>query len=46
MKASNTSVKETLQSPDFAIGYKLEDKKATKVPMRDLTNIDRDLLRL
>jgi CubicO group peptidase (beta-lactamase class C family) len=39
MKASNTSVKETLKSPDFAIGYKLEDKKATKVPMRDLTNI-------
>ncbi len=39
MKASNTSVKETLRSPDFATGYNLKDKKATRVPMRELPNI-------
>jgi hypothetical protein len=39
MKESNTSTKETLKADDFSSGYRLSDKVATKVPMRDLTNI-------
>ncbi len=39
MKASNTSAKQMLKSSDFAIGYKLADKKSEPLALRDLTNI-------
>lgn len=39
MKSSNTSVKDMQKSADFASGYSLREKAATKVPTRDLPNI-------
>jgi len=39
MKASVTSVKEMAKSSDYATGYDLKEKKASKAILRDLTNI-------
>ncbi len=39
MKSSNTSVKEMVKTADYATGYALQDKVATKAILRDLTNI-------
>ena len=39
MKASNTTVAETVKAPDYALGYSYypETKKTTHVPMRDIS---------
>jgi CubicO group peptidase (beta-lactamase class C family) len=39
MRSSNTSVKEMAKAADYATGYALQDKVATKAILRDLTNI-------
>jgi CubicO group peptidase (beta-lactamase class C family) len=39
MSSSNMSKAETLNSPDFAIGYDIARKTPKKLAMRDLTNI-------
>jgi len=39
MRSSNTSVKEMVKTADYATGYALQDKVATKAILRDLTNI-------
>ena len=39
MKSTNTSVKDMQKTGDFASGYSLSEKIATKVPTRDLLNI-------
>jgi CubicO group peptidase (beta-lactamase class C family) len=39
MKSSDTSIKQMVKAADFATGYSLAEKKATKAMLRDLTNI-------
>jgi CubicO group peptidase (beta-lactamase class C family) len=39
MKSSDTSVKQMAKAADYATGYALRDKAATKAILRDLTNI-------
>ncbi|MGH9839074.1 MAG: serine hydrolase domain-containing protein [Blastocatellia bacterium] len=39
MKSSNTSVKEMTKAADYAVGYDLTEKVATKAILRDLPNV-------
>jgi len=39
MKSSDTSVKQMVKAADYATGYGLQEKVATKAILRDLTNI-------
>jgi CubicO group peptidase (beta-lactamase class C family) len=39
MKSSDASIKQMVKAADFATGYSLAEKKATKAMLRDLTNI-------